>query len=143
MTVHPPQPSQQGSYCTSSRTCYLVASSFPPPGDVPFPFFIFDHMFLGFVEGRCSGEVRTQTLCWVCPLPYPPKARLGSLRLRILRVIQGQVFRRQLDIWVRAQHSGPGCGQMLSTVDMLANILGKVQMSIWMCLGCIPLPMCA
>lgn len=33
------------------------------------------------------------------------------------------------DTWVRTQHKGLGCGQIWNTMDVLTNILGKVQMS--------------
>lgn len=55
----------------------LVVSPSPLPRDVPVLFAIFDQMFLGFIEGRFSGEgVRGQSLRWVCPLPHPPWVHL-------------------------------------------------------------------
>ena len=43
---------------------------------------------------------------------------------------------------VRTLHRGLGCGQIWSLVDAFTSILGKVQISIWICVGGVVLCVC-
>lgn len=87
-------------------------------------------MFLEFTEGRfLRAEVGTQSSCWVRPL-----STQGSSGVTVPEDPMGHsgpgAQGGQLDVWIRAQHVGPGGEQIWSTVDVLTNILGKVRTSV-------------